>query len=64
MGIENNENEIATEDNDDKNEIIKKLKEENEFLRIKRWRKKNGVNKNKLKPLESININQNSGKWL
>ena len=69
---ENNENQNeneAGEDNEDKNEIIKKLKEENEYLKkalelcqgLKGEEKENEVNKNKIKPLESININQNGG---
>ena len=67
---ENNENETAAgENNDDKNEIIKKLKEENEYLKkalelsqgLKGEEKEDELNKNKLKPLESININQSGG---
>ena len=63
---ENNENE--SEENENKDEIIKKLKEENDYLKkalelckgLNR-EEQNDVNKEKLKPLPSININQNGG---
>ena len=49
------------EETEDKNEIIKKLKEENERLKKELEEKTNEVSKNKLKPLESININKSGG---
>ena len=69
---ENNENENENvnenekEDEDDKDDIIKRLKEENEYLKKAleltqglKGEENTEVNKNKLKPLESLNINQN-----
>jgi serine/threonine protein kinase len=60
----NNENENNIIEGEDKNEIIKKLKAENDKLKkaleLKQGLTSEEVNKNKLKPLESININQNS----
>ena len=69
---ENNENENENvnenekEDEDDKDDIIKRLKEENEYLKKAleltqglKGEENSEVNKNKLKPLESLNINQN-----
>ena len=61
-----NVNENEKEDEDDKDDIIKRLKEENEYLKKAleltqglKGEENTEVNKNKLKPLESLNINQN-----
>ena len=61
-----NVNENEKEDEDDKDDIIKRLKEENEYLKKAleltqglKGEENSEVNKNKLKPLESLNINQN-----
>ena len=60
--INDNENENNLEE-EDKNEIIKKLRDENDKLRkaleLKQGLTFEEVNKNKLKPLDSININKN-----
>ena len=69
---ENNENENENvnenekENEDDKDDIIKRLKEENEYLKKAleltqglKGEENTEVNKNKLKTLESLNINQN-----
>ena len=61
-----NVNENEKENEDDKDDIIKRLKEENEYLKKAleltqglKGEENTEVNKNKLKPLESLNINQN-----
>ena len=58
-----NANDNENEEEEDKNEIIKRLKAENDKLKkaleLKQGLAPEEVNKNKLKPLESININQN-----
>ena len=59
-------NENEKENEDDKDDIIKRLKEENEYLKKAleltqglKGEENTEVNKNKLKTLESLNINQN-----
>ena len=61
-----NVNENEKENEDDKDDIIKRLKEENEYLKKAleltqglKGEENTEVNKNKLKTLESLNINQN-----
>ena len=65
MNDNDNENEANNLEEEDKDEIIKRLKAENEKLRkaleLKQGLTSEEVNKNKLKPLESININKNGG---
>ena len=64
--VNENVNENEKENEDDKDDIIKRLKEENEYLKKAleltqglKGEENTEVNKNKLKPLESLNINQN-----
>ena len=61
-----NVNENEKENEDDKDDIIKRLKEENEYLKKAleltqglKGEENTEINKNKLKTLESLNINQN-----
>jgi serine/threonine-protein kinase HSL1 (negative regulator of Swe1 kinase) len=63
---ENNDSEDNKDENknEDINEVIKRLKAENERLKKaleSRKDENNEINKNKIKALESININQNGG---
>ena len=64
--VNENVNENEKENEDDKDDIIKRLKEENEYLKKAleltqglKGEENTEVNKNKLKTLESLNINQN-----